>query len=389
MKDPMVASQPDASTVLRRIAVAGGGTAGHILPALAILRAFRERHGEISACFIGCRAPGGLETRLVPALGEELEAVRGGPWARQGPLGKASALLALMAGVGDALLVLRQRRVQLLIGVGGYASLGACIAGRLLGIPVVIHEANATPGLANRLVARLLAQRICVGFDETAFRLGNRRRVLRTGTPSLVTMDLSAPQRRKGAAVRLLVLGGSLGSPHLNREAPALIAMLSTRLRERGRSLAVRHFSGLADPRRVVCDYLRAGVPASMVRVEPLQEVFPASAYREADLAISCAGGVTLAELAVAGVPALLVPLGTASASHQIENARLFHELTGCPWVREEAWDAAGQATGLMTLLDDAEQYNTIRRRMRQWATPDAAHRVVRMCEDLLCGVAE
>jgi UDP-N-acetylglucosamine--N-acetylmuramyl-(pentapeptide) pyrophosphoryl-undecaprenol N-acetylglucosamine transferase len=368
----------------RRIAVAGGGTAGHILPALAVMRAYRRRYPDISSCFIGSRAPDGLETRLVPHLGERLACVSGAPWARQGILGKASALAALTTGVRDAKALLKQQRVQLLIGFGGYASIGACIAARLLGIPLIIHEANATPGQANRLAAALPAQRICIGFDETVACFRDRTRVVRTGTPSLATMDLAASPAFSSGAVRLLVLGGSLGSPHLNREAPALVARLAALLKGQGRTLSVRHFSGLSDPREVIQGYRRFGVADAAVTVEPFREVFPVQAYRDADLAVSCAGGITLAELAGAGVPALLVPLGQASAAHQIDNAKLFHDISGCPWVREEHWDGPGLAARVLHLLQDVERINAIRQRMLAWGTGDAAQRVVQVCEDVL-----
>jgi len=142
--------------------VTGGGTAGHILPAVEFLQTYRREFGA-DGCFIGCAA--GLESRLVPANGERLEVIPGRPWARQGWMGRLRALACLPAAILAARRILRREKIQLAIGSGGYASFSTCVAAYTLGVPVVIHEANAEPGLANRIVARIAAL-ICVGFPR-------------------------------------------------------------------------------------------------------------------------------------------------------------------------------------------------------------------------------
>ena len=352
----------------RRIAVAGGGTAGHILPAIEILRAYRREVPGTTGYFIGCGAPDGLEARLAPAHGERLEIVPGGPWARQGFSGKVAAVTSLLSGVFAARRLLLRERTQLLIAVGGYAGFGACVAARMLGIPIVLHEANAEEGLANRFAARLVTV-VCTGFPEAASRFAG---AVYTGTPCRPVPAVGV--RGASGPLRLLVLGGSLGSPFLNREAPAFAAAL-------GIPVLVRHFAGLEDPAPVERAYLDRGIPAV---VEPFREVFPLEAYAEADFALSCAGGITLAELSTAGIPSLLVPLGYVSGNHQAPNARAYCARTGCLWVAESEWDAGVQAALVRNLLQDAAALAEVRRRVREWNPPDPAAAIVRVCEDLL-----
>src|SRR5579871_1106901 len=172
----------------RCIAVAGGGTAGHALAGVAISRTYRERlHAE--TFFIGCAA--GFESRLAPARGEDLVLIPGSPYARQALKGKLTAIAKLAPAVIAARKWLRQRKTDLLVSVGGYPAMSSALAARSLGIPVVVHEANADPGLANQVIARFAAH-VCTGFEETltAFRgkvvqcTGNPRAYRCRTTPS-------------------------------------------------------------------------------------------------------------------------------------------------------------------------------------------------------------
>lgn len=159
----------------RRIAVAGGFTAGHILPALELLRAYRDDHWA-QCFFIGC--PNGMETRLVAEAGLRLETIPGAPIARQSVLGQLSGVSALARGILAGRALLQREWTQLVIGFGSYASSGACLAAWSLGIPVVLHESNAALGKANRLLFGF-ARRVCVAFDSVPAH----PRVVRTGTP--------------------------------------------------------------------------------------------------------------------------------------------------------------------------------------------------------------
>jgi len=352
--------------------VTGGGTAGHILPAVEFLQTYRREFGA-DGCFIGCAA--GLESRLVPANGERLEVIPGRPWARQGWMGRLRALACLPAAILAARRILRREKIQLAIGSGGYASFSTCVAAYTLGVPVVIHEANAEPGLANRIVARIAAL-ICVGFPEAASRV--RGPVEVTGIPT-GRIARSAPP---GAPPwRFLVLGGSEGSPLLNRQAPRLFA----ELRRSGLAFSVWHIAGFGDTAAIAREYAAAGVVAQVDQF--VDDI--AAVYTGATLAIASAGARTLAELSAAGIPALLVPLPGSANDHQTANARLYAAHTGAGYVLESSWDAAGLASRLAALLADPRELHRLGERAAAWNNRDAALRVVRACERVLTGRRE
>ena len=351
----------------RRIAVTGGGTAGHILPALEFLEAYR-REFAASGFFIGCAA--GLESRLVPAHGERLELIPGLPWARQGVGGKLRAIASLPAGMVAARRILRREKVQLVIGAGGYASFSTCVAANSLRIPVVIHESNVEPGLANRMAARF-ATLVCVGFAETGGRMSAKVEV--TGVPTCAV----APSRPSDAPPwRFLVLGGSEGSPVLNREAPELFG----ELRRRGLEFSVRHISGFGAAEAIARAYAAAGVAAQVdAYVDDM-----AAVYSGATLAIASAGARTMAELSAAAIPAFLMPLPGAANDHQTANAAAYAARTGATIVRECEWDAARIAMRIEAVLANPRELQLLREGAASWSNRDAALHVVRACERIL-----
>ncbi|HUB77161.1 MAG TPA: UDP-N-acetylglucosamine--N-acetylmuramyl-(pentapeptide) pyrophosphoryl-undecaprenol N-acetylglucosamine transferase [Bryobacteraceae bacterium] len=351
----------------RIIAVAGGGTAGHILPAIDVLRAYRREFGA-AGFFIGCAS--GLETRLVPAHGERLELVPGLPWARQGLAGKLRAIASVPAGILAARRILRREKIQLLVGVGGYATFGACMAAVSLGIPVVIHEANAEPGLANRLAARF-ASLVCAGFAETAARFAAKVEI--TGTPA---GSITRASHNDAPPWRFLVLGGSEGSPVLNRQAPVLFA----ELRRRGMAFTVRHISGFGDAAAIARAYGQAGVD---VRVDSFVDDM-ASVYNGATLAIASAGARSMAELSAAAIPSFLVPLPGAANDHQTANAVAYSARTGAAVIPESQWDTGQVAARIEAIVASSRELGRLREGAAAWSNADAALKVVRACEHLL-----
>lgn len=342
-----------------KVVIAGGGTAGHVYAGVEIMRACRELGAE--GFFMGSEA--GLESRLL--TGERLVTIPSHPFARQGWGGRLRALATVAPGILAARRVLREQRADLVVGVGGYASLGPAFAARTLGIPLVLHEANAHPGLASRWLAPF-AQRICVGFRDTFAG----RTTAFTGNPARWTAAASTlpPVRH-----RILVLGGSEGSPFLNQYAPDLF----TSLARRGLDFGVHHVTGAADPAPVRARYADLRLSAHVDGF--LEEM--TNAYARATFAITCAGALVLAELAVAGLPALLVPLGSAAGDHQAANARAF---AAAPWIPERDWNAEVLADRLLPLLTNASQWTAARQAMLARATPGAAQAIARICMEAI-----
>jgi UDP-N-acetylglucosamine--N-acetylmuramyl-(pentapeptide) pyrophosphoryl-undecaprenol N-acetylglucosamine transferase len=366
---------PPASA--RRIALVVGDTWGHFYPALAVAEAFRRRAGDTDVVFFG---PRGLGAELAARGGFRYRAVSGSPIARAGLTARVAAVGRTLAGVGQARRALRTLGTDLVMGFGGYASGPVVLAAGTLGVRAVIHEANVRPGLANRLLARV-ADRVYLNH-AAAGRCFPPQRLRVTGWPvradvrALADLPRDPPGRARPA--RIVVCSGSRGGTFLAREVPGVLA----RLVADGRALEVQHQSGDAAPAVISDAYARAGIVA---RVSPFIDDLPAC-YRWADLVIARAGAGTLAELAVAGLPSLLVPLADAAEDHQRDNAALFGAQGAALWTSERDWDAAALAARLAQVLGDPLTWSTLSAAARQLAVPDAADTVVDDCERLMRG---
>lgn len=330
----------------RRIAIACGGTAGHVYPALAFADAYRESHPDAELLFIG--TPEGFESVLVRARGYRLELIPGRPLAREPLGGKLRAIGSLLGGVAAARRLLQKNHIQLVIGFGGYATAGTIIAARCLRLKIAVHEANVDSGMTNRWLARL-ADRVYVAFERTQ-AVFPQSRVLVTGNPVRREMIELAEKRRRRPSppesrMRFFVTGGSGGSNFLNREVPGLLRQIATH----GIVPEALHQAG-AFPLAPIRDaYDRCGVAATVT--DYIKDMD--GAYEWADFVIACAGAQTLAELSVCGLPCLIVPLSAAAAGHQVANASAFAEAGEAMWTREETWDAASLAAKIAGLLRD------------------------------------
>ena len=273
----------------RRVVLVGGGTAGHVYPALAIAKAYQQDVASLEVLFFG--TGDGFEARLVPRYGYPLLVVRSTPLVGESLLGKARTVGSLGGAVIRARRMLIEAKPDLVIGFGGYASVPTMLAARSLRVPTAIHECNAVAGLANKMLGRFV-DRVYLGFEAAAgqFQAG---RALVTGNP--VRPDVGALAARPhhppspGQPSRILVTGGSQGSPFLNRHVPALLS----RLAAGGLTLEVLHQSGQTDCESVREAYRNAGLKASVIPfVDDMAE-----AYQWADFAIACSGAATLAEV--------------------------------------------------------------------------------------------
>ncbi len=305
------------------VLLAGGGSGGHIFPALAVAAALSRRGGHAS--FVG--SPQGYEARLVPAAGETL---RGGlpfhalparPVLGRSPLGKARAALTLASSTWRARGLARHLAPDAVLGTGGYASAAPVLGARLAGRPVVLFEPNAAPGTANRVLSRFAAG-ACVAFPAAGEAL--RCPSWLTGVPVREELFAIPAQLPRGSRLSLLVLGGSQGSRQLNELVPAAVAMLELPV---GVSLRVVHQCGKAhvEAARASWEAADAGSPVIAAELAGGVEVVPfiddvAAAFAGAHLVVSRAGAITLAELCAAGRPSVLVPLAIA-AGHQQGNA--------------------------------------------------------------------
>ena len=295
-----------------KVAVACGGTGGHVFPGLATARELLSRGHEVTLWMTGRDTE---QSALKDWDGPVVQVP-----ARGFPSGisfkSLQTGLKLLQAVWQCRARMRQDRPDVLLAMGSYASVGPCGAARLLGVPIVLHEANVIPGRAVRLFSRVAAA-VAAGFEETRFHL-RKAQLAVVGIPlraELTEEARSLPSRENviHTPFRLLVVGGSMGAHRLNEVVTETLA----RIQKSGLRMSVSHLTGREDEASVRAAYRAAGVDAEVVAFTK----YMAPLYHGADLAICRAGGSTCAELAFFGLPALFVPYPSAAMDHQTANA--------------------------------------------------------------------
>ena len=355
-----------------QVVFSGGGTGGHLFPGLAVAARLARLDPTLRITFAGSGRE--LERRLVTKAGYRYLAIDCRPF-RLRPDRLVSFMTAHVRGVGQARAWLAAERPDVVVGLGGFASVPLAHAAVKVGIPLVLLEQNAVPGRANRWLVPH-ASLVCLAFDEARRGLPRTAgRVLLTGNPIREGFDQDIPphQRRKCGGDRLLiVLGGSGGSRQLNSAVPPIVALA-------GHALAgwrIVHQAGSADAEMVAQRYRGLGIDVEVTSfIDDMPETLSG-----ANLVISRGGGTTLAELAAAGVPAIVCPLASAAHDHQRRNAEAFERRAACQVWQPERLDAAGEqgvlAESLSELLTDAARRAAMSRAMRSLAHPLAADRV-------------
>lgn len=355
-----------------RWVIAGGGTGGHVTPALALGEEAREA-GE-PVLFVGTDR--GMETRLVPDAGFELVALASRPLVGRGLLRQIGALASLVGSTWAALRALGKWRPDLVLSVGGYAAVPVTLAAAVRGIPVALLEANARPGAANRLAARF-AKRVFVEFERSAEALGAGARASHTGLPlrrGLVSALAGTTTRELAPPFRVFVCGGSQGARQVNDAVLDALPKLDTARFE------FVHQTGEADRERVEAAYTDAGASATVLAFERDM----ASRYLWADLVVCRAGACTLAELALAHRPSLLIPLVHTGGGEQLENAQA-RERAGASVVLEPGDDLPLRlADAVAALLAEPGRLHTMAEAAGRLARPDAAARILEECRSLL-----
>ena len=352
---------------MRRIVFAGGGTGGHLFPALAVADAISRLRPGVSIEFIGARR--GLESRLVPKAGYPLHTL---PLSGlKGASVPARVLAAAGAGLGVARCVAAflSRRPSVVIGVGGYASGPAVLAAWLLRVPTMLMEQNHFPGATNRFLAPR-ADLVCVPSEAARARLGGRGVV--TGNPVRAEFSSIGPAP-SGERVSLLVFGGSRGARSVNR---AMVEALP-RLAETTPGLSIVHQTGEAERDAVAAAYAR--FPTLPSTVLAFIDDMPRR-LAEAELVVCRAGATTLSELAAAGRPAILVPYPHAADDHQRLNAEAVRDAGGAVVLADNGTlDGTALAGAIGPLAADRPQRLRMAAAMKTLARPDAASQIAEL----------
>jgi UDP-N-acetylglucosamine--N-acetylmuramyl-(pentapeptide) pyrophosphoryl-undecaprenol N-acetylglucosamine transferase len=351
----------------RPILVMAGGTGGHVYPALAVARALQKESQEV--VWLGTQR--GLESRVVPESGIDIEWISVKGLRRKGPLALIIAPLQLTWALLQALAVILRRRPAAVLGMGGFVSGPGGVAAWLTRRPLVIHEQNAAAGLTNRLLARL-ARVVLQAFPGS---FNSSADVETVGNP--VREDIAAvpePAERyagREGPLRLLVLGGSQGALALNKTVPAALRLLP----EEGRPV-VRHQCGERTIGTARDAYAGSGIDVELL---PFIDDM-ASAYAWADLVVCRAGALTVAELCAVGLPALFVPYPSAVDDHQTANAREMTDAGAAQIIQESELNGRSLSELLANWLCERSVLQSRAARARALSRPDSLSRITTIC---------
>lgn len=349
-----------------RALIAGGGTGGHVFPALCIAGEIRAREPGSEILFVGTRR--GLEATLVGRQGYEIDFVDATALKSVGLAARLRGLAAMPRALWQSLRILRRFRPDVVLGVGGYASGPIVFAARLIGLPTALAESNAIPGFTNRWLGRVVRV-VCVAFDETAGHFAQRK-VRLTGNPVRPGLaEAAAGPRAAADRPCVFVFGGSQGAQALSELACGALV----RIVRGGQPLRIIHQTGEADVEKIRNRYAQAGVEADVrAFIDDM-----AACYRDADVVIARSGATTIAELTAVGRPAVLVPYPFAADDHQFANARALRDAGAALVFRQEALDESVMADVVHSLVADPDRRAQMAAAMRRLARPDAAARIV------------
>ena len=350
-----------------KLLIAGGGTGGHVFPAIAIAREWLARGSDREVVLVGTQR--GIEMRLVPAAGLPLETLRVAGLKGKGGMTLVKNLAMLGSGLVDARKVLRKHRPTVAFGVGGYAAGPMMLATWFAGVPNIIFEPNAEPGFTNKVLARISA-RIATGYEASARAWGEK--AVLTGCPVRPEFFAIAPQP-VAKPFRLLITGGSQGALPINRTFVDAMDLLAARKNE----LSIVHQTGERDYHAVRTAYARR---------EILAEVTPflnniAERFAWADGIVCRAGAITAAEVAAAGRTAIFIPFGRATDSHQLRNAQEMVRAGAGRLIAEPELTPQRLTSEIFALIDRPGETQGMAAAAKALARPDATREIVNLIE--------
>lgn len=368
---------------LHKVLLTTGGTGGHVFPALAVAEELQSRNPQVELLFVGSQY--GPEARMVTNAGLDFRGLPVRGFLGRGLKGVGAALLMGQA-VLRALWIVCGFKPQVSVGFGGYAAFAPLLASRLWGVPTVLHEQNAVAGVSNKLLARL-SKKVCLSLPDTEGFPAHK--CVLTGNPVRQQVAAVGQQRRSrasgasgaaststsGSAHNILIMGGSQGARALN---DCVVAALST-LKAAG--VELMHQTGRNDLEKIREAYVRAGYAPDCV--QPFIEDM-AAAYAWADIALCRAGASTVAELAAAALPAVLVPFPHATHDHQTFNARTLARAGAAVLVQEADMQHVEVSGIVLRLLQDRTALENMSKAAFMQAQTDAASRLVDELELLI-----
>lgn len=362
-----------------RVIVTGGGTGGHIYPALAIAQGLKRRTKDCEILYVGTRK--GMEARLVPDAGLAFKGVSGQGLPRALNLETVKTVGKSFLALWETKEILRKFKPDLVVGTGGYVSGPVVLTAALFGIPTLLHEQNALPGITNRILARFV-KKVMVTFPESVAHFGLSGKIVLVGLP--VRPEIGEVSREVGAKCfglsadkpTLLVTGGSRGARSLNR---AMVSLLE-RLRDRP-EVQVIWATGKETHRETLKALQERGIPWEHFPWKILEYLkdMP-EAYAAADLCVSRAGAASLAELMVAGKPSILIPYPFAAENHQEHNAQALVQAGAARLIRDQDLNGERLWQEVAAVLWERSRLETMARDAKKLAQPEALTKIVEVC---------
>lgn len=353
------------------VIIAGGGTGGHVYPGIALAQEFKRRHAQSRVLFIGTAK--GLETKIVPREGFELKLIEVAALKRVGMAQRLKSLLLLPKSFLAVRALIRDFKPDVVIGVGGYASGPVVLLAALSGVPTLVAESNALPGFTNRVLAKFV-KAAAITFEEARRYFGAKAEI--TGNPVRAEF-FSVPTKPPGDTINLLVTGGSQGARAINEAMLGAVELLAPVLRKEGGRMAIVHQTGNTDFAQVQAAYAKLDANAPLQAEAKTFIENMVAEFARADLVISRAGATTVAELAAAGKPALMIPFPFAADDHQRKNAEAVEQAGAGRMILQAELTPERLAQELLWLARDGQQLQRMSEASRKLAHPDAAARVV------------
>ena len=353
-----------------RVIIAGGGTGGHVFPAISIAEEILRRNSGNEVLFVGTEQ--GIEKRILPEKGYRVEFINSRGIVGKSFFQKVGAVISMLGAMASSLKILRDFRPDAVIGVGGYASGPTLLCASMKSIPTAVCEQNSVPGLANRILSRFVAK-IFITFEESREHLPAEKTVL-TGNPIRRELARGAAGKKtlRSTPRNVFVLGGSQGAQKLNEIVPLSLGKLGERVN-------VIHQTGEAHIESVREAYRRLGISAEVFGfTDDMSRV-----YEKTDLVICRAGSGTLSEITAFGIPSILVPLAFSTHDHQLKNARILESSAAAVVIEEKELSVEGLCEVMEKTLEE-----TVLGRMtensRKLARPHAAREIVNEIERII-----
>lgn len=364
-----------------KVIIAGGGTAGHINPGIAIAKQIKQKNPQAEILFVGTQR--GMETKLVPREGFELKLIRVRGFRRKLSKDTLVAVKELFQGIREARQIIKAFKPDLVVGTGGYVCGPVVFNAAQMKIPTLIHEQNAFPGITNRILSRFV-DKVAISFKESEKFFKAEGKLILTGNPvrrEMLEVDRASARRKLGIAQEkrlVVVMGGSLGAGKINSTVVEMVGKYY-----QGNEFGIIFATGNAQ-HEVVSKQLENRDKTGLSVVPYIYDA--ANTYAAADLIICRAGAITSSELTAMGIPCIMIPSPNVTANHQEHNARALEKQGAAVVILEKDLNAELLYQQIGILLKDREQMSKMSRSSKKAGITNASEKIYSIIEEITAG---